>query len=193
MNNSSSAPPSAPTRQRGMVLVTVLLLLLMVTVLGTAVLRMQTAEQRISVNAGNHSIATVNAEATLRFAECGLEGGCAGATWTAAGFLRNSAGLFTLDSTIGSTVNAQSPNSSRAGVKWSAPAGNSLSYAGPTLRSGGTPQYAIEKLPPVIMPGDTMSAEQYNGGGGATPYQITAYANGADTNSQSVLQSTFRP
>jgi Tfp pilus assembly protein PilX len=176
-----------------MVLVTVLLLLLMVTVLGTAVLRMQTAEQRISVNAGNHSIATVNAEATLRYAECGLEGGCAGATWTAAGFLENAAGLFTLNPTTGSTVSAQSPNSAVAAVKWSAPAGNTLSYAGPTLQAGATPQYAIEKLPPVVVPGDSMSAEQYNGGGGATPYQITAYANGADTNSQSVLQSTFRP
>jgi type IV pilus assembly protein PilX len=193
MNNSSSSFRFAPTRQRGMVLVTVLLLLLMVTVLGTAALRMQTAEQRISVNAGNHSIANVNAEATLRFAECGLEGGCAGATWTAAGFLQNSGGLFTLNSTIGSTVNAQSPNSAVAAVKWSAPAGNTLSYTGPTLKSGGTPQYAIEKLPPVVLPGDSMSQEQYNGGGGAIPYQITAYANGADTNSQSVLQSTFRP
>jgi type IV pilus assembly protein PilX len=193
MNSSSSALRFAATRQRGMVLVTVLLLLLMVTILGTAVLRMQTAEQRISVNAGNHSIATVNAEATLRFAECGLEGGCAGATWTPAGFLQNSGGLFTLDSTVGSTVNAQSPNSAVAAVKWSAPAGNTLSYAGPTLKAGATPQYAIEKLPPVVLPGDSMSQEQYNGGGGATPYQITAYANGADTNSQSVLQSTFRP
>lgn len=176
-----------------MVLVTVLLLLLMVTVLGTAVLRMQTAEQRISVNAGNHSIATVNAEATLRYAECGLEGGCAGGTWTAASFLGNSAGLYTLNPVTGSTVNAQSPNTATAGVKWSAPAGNTLSYAGPALKSGATPQYAIEKLPPVVLPGDSMSAEQYNGGGGATPYQITAYANGADTSSQTVLQSTFRP
>jgi Tfp pilus assembly protein PilX len=176
-----------------MVLVTVLLLLLMVTVLGTAVLRMQTAEQRISVNAGNHSIATVNAEATLRYAECGLEGGCAGGTWTAAAFLENSAGLFTLNPVTGSTVSAQSPNSAVTGVKWSAPAGNTLNYAGPTLQSGATPQYAIEKLPPVVAPGGSMSLEQYNGGGGATPYQITAYANGADTNSQSVLQSTFRP
>jgi type IV pilus assembly protein PilX len=192
MNNASSASRFAPGNQRGMILVTVLLLLLMVTVLGTAVLRMQTAEQRISVNAGNHSIATVNAEATLRYAECGLEGGCAGATWTPAAFLGNSAGLFTLNPASGSTVSAQSPNVPTH-VKWSAPAGNTLSYAGPTLKAGATPQYAIEKLPPVVLPGDSMSQEQYNGGGGATPYQITAYANGADTNSQSVLQSTFRP
>jgi type IV pilus assembly protein PilX len=192
MNNASSASHTTATAQRGMVLVTVLLLLLMVTVLGTAVLRMQTAEQRISVNAGNHSIASVNAEATLRYAECGLEGGCSGGTWTAASFLENSAGLFTLNPTTGSTVSAQSPNVPK-GVKWSAPAGNTLSYAGPALKTSATPQYAIEKLPPVVLPGDSMSAEQYDGGGGATPYQITAYANGADTNSQTVLQSTFRP
>src|SRR3984957_20829162 len=135
MNKTSSAEHSITARQRGMVLVIVMLLLLMVTVLGTALLRMQTAEQRISVNAGNHSIAAVNAEATLRYAECGLEGGCAGATWTETSFLQNSAGLFTLNSTSGSTVSAQTPNSTVPAVTWPAPAGNTLSYAGPALQS----------------------------------------------------------
>jgi type IV pilus assembly protein PilX len=191
MKHSFTSRP--PVRQRGMILVIVLLLVLMVTVLGTAVLRLQTAEQRISVNEGNHSIATVNSEATLRYAECGLAGGCGGATWTETSFLNNAAGLFTLNAATGSNVTAQSPNSTIAAVKWSAPAGNTLGYSGPTLQTGATPQYVIEKLAPVVLPGDSMSQEQYNGGGGATPYQITAYANGADTNSQSVQQSTFRP
>jgi type IV pilus assembly protein PilX len=193
MKNSSSTPHHLPARERGIALVIVLLLLLMVTVLGTALLRVQTAEQRISVNAGNHSIANVNAEATLRYAECGLEGGCGGASWVPTSFLEDSAGLFTLNSLTGSSVSAQTPNSTAPAVTWKAPAGNTLPYAGPTLQTASTPQYVIEKLAPVVLPGDSMSQEQYNGVGGATPYQITAYANGADSSSQSVLQSTFRP
>jgi Tfp pilus assembly protein PilX len=187
-------PQSASFRakQRGVVLIVILLLLLMITVLGTAVLRLQTAEQRISMNASNHSIAAVNAEATLRYAECSLAGGCAGATWTPGIFLQNSAGLFTLNPLTGSTVTAASPNAP-ANATWAAPAGNTLVYAGPTLQSPTKPQYVVEKLAPVMLPGDSMSQEQYGGSGGASPYQVTAYANGADASSQSVLQSTFRP
>jgi type IV pilus assembly protein PilX len=180
------------THQQGVALIVILLLLLMITVLGAALLRTQTAEQRISMNASNHSIAAANAEATLRYAECGLAGGCAGATWTPGSFLQNSAGLFTLNPLNGSTVTATSPNAP-VNATWAAPAGNTLAYAGPALQSPTKPQYVIEKLAPVMLPGDSMSQEQYGGTGGASPYQVTAYANGADTSSQSVLQSTFRP
>jgi type IV pilus assembly protein PilX len=192
MTRNRLKSPSFPTAQRGVALVIILLLLLMITVLGTALLRMQTAEQRISVNAANHSIAAVNAEAALRYAECSLAGGCAGATWTPASFLQNAAGLFTLNPLTGSIVTAKSPNAP-ANATWTAPAGNTLGYGGPSIQSPTTPQYVVEKLAPVMLPGDSMSQEQYGGGGGASPYQVTAYANGADATSQSVLQSTFRP
>lgn len=189
MNHTPLSPPHA---QRGVVMVVMLLLLLMVTMIGTAMLRLQTAEQRIAVNANNRSLAAANAEAALRYAECGLEGACGGANWTAASFLANSGGLYTLSSTIGSTVTATSPNTVNAAT-WKAPNGNTLAYAGPALKSASTPQYVVEKLPPVILPGDSMSQQQYSGGGGAVPYQITAYANGADSSSQATLQSTYRP
>jgi type IV pilus assembly protein PilX len=192
MTSSPSQTPPFRAKQRGVVLIVILLLLLMITVMGTALMRMQTAEQRISVNASNHSVAAASAEATLRYAECSLAGGCAGATWTPGTFLQNSAGLFTLNPLTGSTVTATSPNAP-AHATWTAPAGNTLAYAGPALQSATVPQYVIEKLAPVMLPGDSMSQTQYGGTGGASPYQVTAYANGADASSQSVLQSTFRP
>jgi len=184
--------PSLPSAQRGVVLIVILLLLLMTTVLGSALLRMQTSEQHISLNAANHSIAAVNAEATLRYAECGLAGGCAGATWTPASFQQNAAGLFTLNPLTGSSVTAASPNAP-ANTTWVAPAGYTLAYGGPTVQSATNPEYVVEKLAPVMLPGDSTSLEQYAGGGGASPYQVTAYANGADASSRSVLQSIFRP
>jgi len=192
MNNFYSKAPSYRSNERGVVLIVVLLLLLMITVMGTALLRMQTSEQRISVNSSNHSVAAANAEATLRFAECSLGGGCAGANWTPASFLQNSSGLFTLNPLTGSTVSAASPNAP-ANATWVAPAGNTLPYAGPALQAATVPEYVVEKLAPVMLPGDSMSQEQYGSTGGATPYQVTAYATGADATSQSVLQSTFRP
>jgi Tfp pilus assembly protein PilX len=168
-----------------------LILLLMVTVLGAALLRMQTSEQRISVNSSNRSVAAVNAEAGLRYAECGLQGGCGGNAWTPTSFTLNCCGLFTLDSAIGSTVTPLSPYSPAA-VTWVAPGGETLPYAGAALVAASVPQYVIEKLPPVVVQGDSASLSQYPGGG-ATPYQVTAYANGADPSSRSVLQSIFRP
>jgi type IV pilus assembly protein PilX len=180
------------SRQKGVVMAVMLILLLMVTVLGAALLHMQTAEQRISVNASNRSVAAADAEAALRYGECGLQGGCGGSGWSPTSFLQNSAGLFTLNVATGSTVTPQSPNTG-TGATWAAPAGNTLGYAGAALVTSTVPQYVIEKLPPLVLPGDSTSQEQYNGGGGATPYQITAYANGADPSSRSVLQSTFRP
>lgn len=192
MTRLAPKPPSSPAAQRGAVLIIILLLLLMTTVLGSALLRMQTAEQHISLNAANHAIAAVDAEATLRYAECGLAGGCAGATWTPASFLQNAAGLFTLNPLTGSSVTAASPNAP-VNATWAAPAGNTLAYGGPAIQSSTNPQYVVEKLAPVMLPGDSMSLEQYGGGGGASPYQVTAYANGADSSSRSVLQSIFRP
>jgi Tfp pilus assembly protein PilX len=179
------------SRQKGVVMAVMLILLLMVTVLGAALLHMQTAEQRISVNSSNRSVAAVNAEAALRYAECGLQGGCGGSGWTPASFSANCCGLFTLNTGTGSNVTPLSPNAP-TGATWAVPAGNTLAYGGPALTTPNTPQYAIEMLPPVVVPGDSASLSQYPGGG-AIPFQVTAYANGADPSSRSVLQSIFRP
>ncbi len=182
----------ASRRERGAVLIVLLVLLLVVTILGVALMRMQTTEQRMAVNSANRSIAEANAETVLRWAECGLQGGCDGATWNPGSFLANSAGLYSLDPSTGSTVSRSSPNTA-TGSTWTAPSGTSLSYDGVTLGGGASGQYVIERLPPVVMPGDSASQEQYSGGSGAIPYQVTAYATGADGSSQTVLQSTFRP
>jgi type IV pilus assembly protein PilX len=179
-------------QQHGGVLIVLLILLMVVTLLGVALMRTQTTEQRMAVNSANRSIAAANAETTLRWGECGLQGGCDGAGWLPTLFLSNTAGLYSLNPSSGSTVSSLTPNNSTTAT-WSAPAGSSLPYNGTSLGAGVSAQYVVERLPPVVIPGDSSSLEQYNGGGGAIPYQVTAYATGADTSSKTVLQSTFRP
>jgi type IV pilus assembly protein PilX len=183
---------ATPRREHGMVLAVMLLILLMIAILGAAVMRSQVSQQRISSNWSNRSVAAANAEATLRWGECGLEGGCGGAAWTPSAFLANQAGLYTLDTDVGTSVTASSPNVG-SGATWEAPAGTTLAYGGPALQTPNAPQYVIEKLPPVMLPGDSISQQQYAGNGTAAPYQITTFANGGDNTSRAVLQSVFRP
>ena len=188
--------PIGPSRraQHGVVLVVALIMLLILTLLGVTIARLQVVENRISGNDQNRTLAAENAEASLRYAECSLQGGCAGAAWNNASFTQNTAGLFELDSTLGSTVTVTSPDTQVAGTTWSAPGGTTLPYAGPALPAAATvPQFVIEKLPAVMLPGDSARQEQYNGYGGASPYQVSGYASGANNTSQAVLQSIFRP
>jgi len=192
MSQRHSSYPQVYRHERGAVLIVLLILLMVVTLLGVALMRLQTTEQRMAVNSANRSIGAANSETTLRWGECGLQGGCDGAGWTPTSFLSNAAGLYTLNAATGSTVSKSTPNSSTAAT-WAAPAGNALPYNGVALGAGVNAQYVVERLPPVVIPGDSSSLEQYDGGGGATPYQVTAFATGADSSSQTVLQSTFRP
>jgi type IV pilus assembly protein PilX len=184
---------AAPQRQKGVVLIVALLLLLMLTVIGVSLVRMQTIESRIAVNNQNRAIAVESAEAALRYAECSLQGGCGGALWSSSTFDQNTAGLYTLSLTAGSAVAATSPNTTASGVSWSNPGTATLPYAGPAVPSATVPQITIEKLPAIMLPGDSTRQEQYNGYGGATPYQVTAYSTGADASSHVVLQTIFRP
>jgi type IV pilus assembly protein PilX len=183
-----------PRSQQGVVLIVALMMVLMLTLLGVTISRLQLVEDRISTNDQNRTVASENTEAVLRYAECSLQGGCGGATWSNSSFAQNTAGLFELDLTLGSLATAASPDVALAGATWASPAGATLAYAGPALQTGSTPpQFLIEKLPALILPGDSTRQEQYNGVGGSSPYQITAFAVGADNTSRAVLQSVFRP
>ena len=183
-----------PGTQQGVVLIVALMMVLILTLLGVTISRLQTVEDRISTNDQNRTVATENTEAVLRYAECSLQGGCGGALWSNAAFAADTAGLFELDLTNGSIATATSPDVALAGATWASPAGATLAYAGPALQTGTTaPQFIIEKLPAIVLPGDSTAQVQYDGAGGASPYQITAFAVGADNTSRAVLQSVFRP
>jgi Tfp pilus assembly protein PilX len=168
--------PLRAARQRGVVLFTSLVLLVILTLVAVMLSRLQTVEERISQNDQDHQIAIQAAEATLRFAEVGLYNG------TYAAFATNAGGMYTWET--GNPAAYQTYN-------LSSPAGQFLPYGGTPLNvaAGTNPEFLIEKMPAVAMPGTSLSQQQY---GSPTPpvmvFRITAYAYGGDTNATGEVQ-----
>ncbi|HZP23956.1 MAG TPA: PilX N-terminal domain-containing pilus assembly protein [Terriglobales bacterium] len=165
--------------QRGVALMVALIFLIVVTLIGLAAARIVTLETRLTGNVQNRNVAMQSAEATLRFAETGLLQG----TYT--NFAANGSGLYTFD------LGQSTPWYASAG--WSPSSTSVLQYAGPSLSSAGyaqTPQFLIEQMPSVALPGESIGMSQY--GSGVPPsavYRITARATGGDTTSYVMLQS----
>lgn len=156
-----------------------LVFLIVVTLIGVAIARVVTLETRLTGNVQNRNIAVQSAEATLRFAEAGLLQGI----YTS--FPANSGGLYTFDPSQGTPWYTS--------VDWSASSTGVLSYGGPALSSAGyarTPQFVIEQMPSVALPGESIGMGTYGSG---TPlssvYRITARSTGGDTTSYVMLQS----
>jgi type IV pilus assembly protein PilX len=182
-------------RQEGVVLFVALILLVILSLIGVTAARMQTVEERMARNEDNHQTGAQVAEAALRNAEDGLIGG----TWNAANFAQDTAGLYELTPTTGSVVT----EAGVAGVSWqSAAAGTVFLYTGATNpgpalsnipTSAQAPKYVIENLPAVALPGQPINVVQY-----ATPtspvsvFRISAFGQGADSTSYTVLQSIYR-
>lgn len=173
---ASGSTRERAVRQRGVVLFTSLVLLVILTLVAVMLSRLQTVEERISQNDQDHQIAIQAAEATLRFAEVGLYNG------TYAAFATNSGGMYTWEN--GTPPAYQTYN-------LASPAAQFLPYGGPALNvAGGTnPEFLIEKMPAVAMPGTSLSQQQY---GSPTPpvmvFRITAYSYGGDTNATGEVQ-----
>lgn len=161
-------------RQRGVVLFTSLVLLVILTLVAVMLARLQTVEERISQNDQDHQVAIQAAEATLRFAEVGLYNG------TYAAFSTNSGGMYTWQS--------GTPDAFRT-YDLSSPAAQFLTYGGPALPVPSNPEFLIEKMPAVALPGTSLSQQQY---GSPTPpvmvFRITAYAYGRDNSATGEVQ-----
>jgi type IV pilus assembly protein PilX len=173
-------PSNGRNAQSGVVLFIALMLLLILSLIGVTVARMQTVEERMARNEHSHQIGVQHAEAALRSAEGGLLSGI----YT--NFAQNGNGLYDLTAANGSEADI---------IDWTA-AGSYLTYAGPAMNAVPTaqpPEFIIENLPPVAVPGDSITAIQY---AAPTPpvtvYRITAYATGADQASPTTVQSIFR-
>jgi Tfp pilus assembly protein PilX len=166
--------PRRAARQRGVVLFTSLVLLVILTLVAVMLSRLQSIEERISQNDQDHQVAIQAAEATLRFAEVGLYNG------TYAAFSTNNGGMYTWES--------GTPDAYRTYNLTSA-AGQFLAYGGPALPVAANPEFLIEKMPAVAMPGTSLSQQQY---GSPTPpvmvFRITAYSYGRDTNATGEVQ-----
>jgi type IV pilus assembly protein PilX len=174
------------SKQSGVVLFVALILLLILSLIGVTAARMETVEERMSRNDDNHQIGMEAAEAALRAAEGGILSGIY------SDFSANANGLYTFDTTTGTSMVP-------APTTWSTTPGAAMSYTGSGAPNLGAialaqpPQLAIESLPPVAVPGDSISAVQY---ASPTPpvtvYRVTVSAVGADGTSTTTLQSIFR-
>jgi len=161
-------------RQRGVVLFTSLMLLVILTLVGVMLSRLQTVEERISQNDQDHQLAIQAAEATLRFAEVGLYNG------TYVAFSTNDGGMYTWET--------GTPDAYRT-YNLSSPAAQFLAYGGPALPVVGVPEFLIEKMPAVSLPGTALGCSGY---GCPTPpvmvFRITAYSYGGDTGATGEVQ-----
>jgi len=176
VHTAAGARRGRALRQRGVVLFTSLVLLVILTLVAVMLARLQTVEERISQNDQDHQVAIQAAEATLRFAEVGLYNG------TYAAFSTNSGGMYTWQS--------GTPDAYRT-YNLSSPLAQFLPYGGTPLpvSTGTNPQFLIEKMPAVALPGTSLSQQQY---GSPTPpvmvFRITAYSYGADTSATGEVQ-----
>jgi len=173
--------------QKGAVLFVSLIFLLILTLLGVMLARIQSSEERMAQNDSNHELAVEAAEAALRLAESNIKQGL----YSQAQFTANAAGLYTLNPAVGSVY---SP-----GYDWmaQAAAGNTIAYNGSALASvpaANPPQFIIENLPAVALPGANIgSCGSYSGGNGCTTvYQITTHATGGDATGNATLRSIYQ-
>lgn len=166
------------SQQRGAVLFVSLIFLLVLTMLGVMLARSQTTEERLAQNDANRDLAIEAAGAALRFAEMNIAEG----NYTA--FSQNTGGLYTLDPTVGSVYTTST---------WTT-TGAALTYTGSALTSVGTaPQFIVEQLPSVAMPGTSLGACQqgYGANGCVQVFQITAHASGGDQTGNATLRSIY--
>ncbi len=181
-----------PTRsnQRGVVLFVALILLLILSLLGVTAARMQTTEERMARNEDNRQIGAQAAEAALRAAEAGLTSG----VYAAAQFSANANGLYELTPSAGSVVPTLSWSTAGAAITYSPTDPlNPMPALSALPAAAQSPQYVIENLPAVAMPGDSIGQVQYAAPTSpVTVYRVTANATGADNSTTTQLQSIFR-
>ena len=152
------------TTQRGSVLITTLILLIMLTVLGLAMISLNSTQTRIATNSSDAQQAYQTAEGALNQAANNLLAG----NYTQAGFIANTNGLYAFDTSI--TPRWQS-------VDWTN--GTNVTQC-TTCGMGTQAAFIIEYMPPVNVPG--VGARQV--------YRVTARALGVSGKSPVVLQST---
>jgi type IV pilus assembly protein PilX len=178
MTPSSTHARATACRQRGAVLFVSLIFLLVLTLLGVMLARTQTTEERMAANDANRDIALEAAGATLRFAEMNISQGNYSA------FSQNTAGLYTLDPAVGDVYSPAIWNSAN-GV---------LTYTGTPLASvSAAPEFIVEQLPSVALPGNSLGACQqgYGANGCVQVFEITAHASGGDRSGNATLRSIY--
>jgi Tfp pilus assembly protein PilX len=164
-----------------MVLFVSLILLLILTLLGVALARMQTVEERLAQNDNNHQLALQTAEATLQAAFDDDVGG------TFTDFSGATPGLNTLFNELATTGTTLGYNST-----WTTPGVNTLVYNGTPLASAPAaahPQFVIENMTEVVPPGCSSGNAGNYGSAQVTIHRITAHSAGGDGSASATVQT----
>jgi len=172
---------STRRQQRGVVMFMALILLMILTLLGVALARTQTVEERLAQNDRNHQLALQTAEAALRAGYQDLTDG----VYT--DFSGATAGLNTVANELGTTGTTIGYNST-----WTTPGVNTIIYNGAPLP--GSPivanaQFVIEQLPAVVPPGCQASNAGSYLNGPTTVYRVTAHSAGGDGTASATVQT----
>jgi type IV pilus assembly protein PilX len=176
----------APVHQRGIVMFMALILLLVLTLLGVALARTQTVEERLAQNEDNHQLALQTAEATLHAAVDDEVNGA----YPDASFSGGTPGLAILFEELntppGTTIGYNST--------WTAPGVNTIPYNGGPLASApavANPQFVIEKMPPTTINGCTGSNPGNYTSSTSSFYihRITAHSAGGDGSASATVQT----
>lgn len=155
---------SARSSQRASVLITTMILLIMLTVLGLAMISLNSTQTRIATNSADAQEAYQTAEGALNQGAANLQAG----SYALADFIANTNGLYTFDAT--------------SAPVWTTVAWSNASGAIQCTACGVSTQaaYIIEYLHRVTVAG----------GGQKNVYRITARAVGISGKSPVVLQAT---
>ena len=170
MNCCAAPSRSCRTAQRGAVLITTVILLILLTLGALAAMSMNGTQTRVATNSADHQVAYQTAEGALGEAASKLLAGA----YSASEFAANTKGLYVFDPT--------------AAPVWANPSIWKTSGAVMPGFQGGSSAGAyllIEKLPPVIKPGQNMKSP-------TQVYRITARAVGTSGRSPVILQSTVQ-
>jgi type IV pilus assembly protein PilX len=174
----------APRRERGIVMFMALILLLVLTLLGVALARTQTVEERLAQNDNNHQLALQTAEAALQAAfDEDVEGVYTNFTGAAAGL----ATVFQeLNTGAGTTLGYNST--------WTTPGVNSIVYTGngPPLVSApaaANAQFVIEDMAGVVPPGCNSANAGNYGAQVVYVHRITAHSAGGDGTASATVQT----
>lgn len=135
-------PTTGPRTRRGHALIISLLILLLLSVLGITAARVSTMQERMSGNFGDRERAFQAAERALREAEAFLASG------GAPPLMPNANGLYQSDA----------PNRPQWLKPPLTPGNGAFEYGGRIDGVARQPDYFIEQLPPLIMPGQQSQA-----------------------------------
>lgn len=166
------------SNQEGFVLVTAMIFLLVLTLFALVIFSQEARQQSVS-NATNNALTSFQ---TADGALSEAEGKLLSNQYTA--FTSNTAGQY-----LYNPASVQSPLWQR--VSWDKPGDVIVgSFKG---ESSLAPRYIIEQLPSVVVPGQSLSTQQYGTGAPLVKvYRITAKATGRDAKTSTTVHSIFR-